>query len=95
MPAWWPWLALAVFVTHLPFFLWRWRQTGEARFFFTSLTFALLVCAYSLQLFAPELRIAEVELHTLFRRLAWACAFVSVSMLVAHQLRLKKKSPSS
>ena len=95
MPTWWPWLALFVFATHLPFFAWRWWRSGEARFAATSLTFALLIVTYALQLFAPDLRIGEVELHVICRWLAWASAVVSIYMLVAHTLRLKTSSPSS
>ena len=93
MPDWWPWLAFAVFVTHLPFFAWRWWQTRERRFGFTVLTFSLLVVSYGSKLFAPELRVGDVTLHALFRFVAWPCAVVSIYLLVAHKVRAKRSSP--
>ena len=93
MPEWWPWLALVVFGTHLPIFALRWWRTGALRYAATSLTFSLLIATYALQLFAPELRIFEVELHIVCRRVAWAAAAVSIGLLVAHSLR-REVSPS-
>ena len=80
-------LALFVFGSHLPFFAWRWWRTRETRYAATSLTFSLLVLAYSLRLFVPDLRVCEVELHEICRRVAWVSAVFGISMLVAHHLR--------
>jgi hypothetical protein len=80
----WPVVLLCVFSTHLPFFAWRWRRTRELRYAATTLTFALLVLTYSLRVFAPDLRIGDVELHKAVRVLAWTAAAVSIGMLVRH-----------
>lgn len=95
MPDWWPKLLLFVFTTHLPFFAWRWRRSGELRHAATTLTFVLLVAAYALRVFAPELRIAEVTLFPLVRRVAWLAAALSVGLLVRHAFlsRARRKSP--
>lgn len=84
---WWPWLALGVFATHLPFFALRWWRTREPRFAATSVTFVLLTCTYSLRLFAPELQLADVKLHQILRVVAWFAASVSICMLVAHKVK--------
>ena len=75
-------LLLAVFATHLPFFVWRYRATGELRHAATSLTFVLLATAYALRLFAPEFEIAGVGVPGTVRRIALLAACVSVSMLL-------------
>ena len=62
MPDWWTPLCLFVFVTHMPFFAWRYRRTGEVRFAATTLTFALLSVTYAVRVFAPELEIAATAL---------------------------------
>ena len=95
MPDWWPTLLLGVFATHLPFFAWRWHRSGELRYAATTVTFVLLVATYGLQVFAPELRIAEVELQPWLRRSAWAAAVLSLGLLARHWLRgLSKRRPT-
>lgn len=91
MPDWWPWLALGVFASHLPFFALRWWRTRAPRFAATTLTFGLLVATYALQLFAPELRIGDRELHEICRRFAWGAAAVSLSLLVTHRIPSKSR----
>ena len=81
MPDWWTPLCLFVFVTHLPFFAWRWRKTGELRFAATSLTFALLSLTYGLRLFAPEATLGATPAWELLRVVAWAAAAVSLTLL--------------
>ena len=80
----WPRVLLLVFSTHLPFFVWRWRTTGERRYAATTLTFALLVITYGLGLFAPQLRIGETPLYQIVRVVAWASAALSIALLVRH-----------
>lgn len=84
MPDWWPRLLLFVFVTHLPFFAWRWRRSGEPRHAATTLTFALLVVAYGLRVFAPGSQVGDVALFPLARSLAWLAAAVSIGLLLRH-----------
>jgi hypothetical protein len=81
-----PTLLLVVFATHLPFFVWRYRRTGEIRFAATALTFSLLVVAYGLRVFAPGVAARGVPLHHLVQVPAWACAAVSIGLLVRHHL---------
>ena len=86
MPDWWPTLLLLVFVTHLPFFAWRWLRTRALRYAATTLTFSLLVATYALRVFAPSLRVGDLVLHEALRVLAWSAAVVSVGLLVRHHL---------
>ncbi|TMA36046.1 MAG: hypothetical protein E6J87_01730 [Deltaproteobacteria bacterium] len=87
----WRQLLLFVFVTHLPFFAWRWRATGERRFAATTLTFALLVITYGLAVFAPQLRIGSAPLFQVVRVVAWLSAAVSIALLIRHHaLRLRR-----
>ena len=87
----WRQLLLFVFVTHLPIFAWRWRTTGERRFAATSITFALLVVAYGIAVFAPELHIGGTPLFQVVRVFAWSSAVVSIALLVRHHaLRLRR-----
>ena len=82
-----------VFVTHLPFFAWRWRATGERRYAATTLTFALLVITYGLALFAPQLHIGDTPLFQVVRVIAWLSAAVSIALLVRHHaVRLRGTS---
>jgi hypothetical protein len=80
----WPRVLLFVFTTHLPFFAWRWRATGERRYAATTLTFALLVVTYGLAVFAPQLRVGDIALYQVVRVVAWASAAVSIGLLVRH-----------
>ena len=82
----WPRVLLFVFTTHLPFFAWRWRATGERRYAATTLTFALLVITYGLAVFAPQLRVGETPLYQIVRVVAWASAAVSIALLVRHHV---------
>lgn len=84
MPAWWPQLCLFVFATHMPFFAWRYRRTGELRFGATALTFALLSIAYALRVFAPDFSVAGVELWQVARIPAWISAAASLALLARH-----------
>jgi uncharacterized membrane protein len=87
----WPVVLLFVFATHLPFFAWRWRATGERRYAATTLTFSLLVVTYALGLFAPELRIGATPLFEVTRVLAWLAAAVSIGLLLRHLARLRAR----
>ena len=80
----WPLVLLFVFTTHLPFFAWRWRATGERRYAATTLTFALLVVTYGLAVFAPELRVGHTPAFQVVRVCAWLSAAVSIGLLVRH-----------
>ena len=80
----WPRVLLFVFATHLPFFAWRWRATGERRYAATTLTFALLVITYGLAVFAPQLRVGDTPLFSIVRVVAWASAALSIGLLVRH-----------
>ena len=89
----WPRVLLFVFTTHLPFFAWRWRATGERRYAATTLTFALLVITYGLAVFAPQLRAGDLPLYQVVRVVAWASAAVSIGLLVRHHAgRLRRSS---
>jgi hypothetical protein len=77
-------LLLVVFATHLPIFAMRWRRSGELRFAATTLTFALLVSAYGLRVFAPDLAVHAAPLHESVRAVALGAAAVSVGLLVRH-----------
>lgn len=80
-------LLLFVFATHLPFFVWRYRRTGQLRFAATSTTFALLCLTYGLRVFAPELSLFGRPAHLLVRPVAWGCATWSLALLARHWLR--------
>ncbi len=95
MPDWWPALLLGVFATHLPFFAWRWRRSGERRHAATTLTFALLVATYGLRVFAPELHVGGVSLFRAVRACAWAAAALSIGLLVRHLLRARRRGEES
>ena len=89
MPAWWPQLGLFVFVTHMPFFAWRWVKTGELRYGATTLTFALLTVTYAIRVFAPELRLGGAEGFALWQWVrvpAWIAAAASLTLLARHRL---------
>jgi hypothetical protein len=86
MSDWWTALCLFVFTTHLPFFVWRWRASGEPRFAATSLTFALLAATYALLMFAPEVALGAVPAWKALRVVAWISAAASIGLLARHQL---------
>jgi hypothetical protein len=88
-----PALLLFVFATHLPFFLWRWKRTGELRYAATSLTFGLLVVVYAFRVLAPQASIHDVAIHRIVRGPALLCAVVSVGLLVRHHARRAARSP--
>ena len=88
----WVLLLFVVFVTHLPFFAWRWRATGERRYAATTLTFALLVITYGLALFAPALSVGHVPLFQVVRVCAWASAALSIGLLVRHHAQRMRSS---
>ena len=89
----WPRVLLFVFTTHLPFFAWRWRTTGERRYAATTLTFALLVVTYGLALFAPQLHVGATPLFQIVRVFAWLSAAVSIALLVRHHaMRLRSRA---
>ena len=87
-------LLLGVFAVHLPFFIWRLRSTGELRYAATSVTFGLLVSAYALRVFAPELHVAGISLHAAVRAVALVSAAVSLSLL-AHRLLFAARKNSA
>ncbi len=83
-------MLFCVFATHLPFFAWRWRVTGERRHAATTLTFSLLVIAYGLAVFAPQLHVGHTPLFQVMRVIAWLSAAVSIGLLVRHHaMRLR------
>lgn len=82
-----PALLLFVFATHLPFFAWRWRRTGELRHAATTLTFALLVVTYALRVFAPQAEWGGRPLHAWARGPALVSAALSIGLLLRHGLR--------
>ncbi len=86
MPDWWPALGLFVFLTHLPFFAWRWRRTGELRFAATTVTFLLLSATYAVRVFAPDVLLGEMALWRWLRVPAWAAAALSLTLLARHGL---------
>ncbi len=79
-----PTLLLCVFLSHLPFFAWRWRRTGELRYAATSLTFGLLSVVYALQVWVPEWSWGGMPLHRLLRIPALGCAALSIGLLLHH-----------
>ena len=84
MPDWMPLLLLFVFVTHLPFFAWRYRRTREIRYAATTLTFALLVILYALRVFAADAALGGVPLYAHVRVPAWISAAISIGLLLRH-----------
>jgi hypothetical protein len=88
----WPRVLLFVFTTHLPFFAWRWRATGERRYAATTLTFSLLVITYGLAVFAPDLQVADMPLYQVVRVFAWLSAAVSIALLVRHHAQRRRSS---
>ena len=84
---WVPVLLLAVFVTHLPYFVWRYWKTRELRFAATSLTFALLVVTYALRVVVPEASAGGRPLYAWVRIPAWIAAAFSIALLARHGLR--------
>jgi hypothetical protein len=93
VPDWTPSLLLFVFATHLPFFLWRWKRTGESRYAATSLTFALLVVVYAFRVLAPQATIADVAVHRIVRGPALLSAVVSIGLLIRHHARRAARGP--
>jgi hypothetical protein len=93
MPEWTPQLLLLVFMTHLPFFAWRWARTREIRYAATTLTFFLLCIVYALRVFAPEARIGGVPGYAVLRVAAWSAAAVSIGLLLRHHLRGLRTPP--
>ena len=87
MPEWTPQLLLFVFVTHMPFFAWRWRRTGEVRYAATTLTFGLLVITYTLLVFAPDAQWFAAPAYMWVRIPAWISALVSSGLFMNHVLR--------
>ena len=79
-----PAVFLLVFATHLPWFAWRWRKTGEARFAATTVTFVLLTLTYALRVFAPEAQAWGHPLWTLARVPAWTAAAISLFLAGRH-----------
>ncbi len=77
-------LLLFVFATHLPFFLWKYKQTGQPRFAATSVTFALLTLTYGVRLFAPEATLGDTPLYMWIRIPAWIAATLSIGLLIRH-----------
>ncbi len=93
MSDWWPKLCLFVFVTHLPFFLWRYWKTREPRFGATSATFALLCVTYVLLVFAPGLHVGGAPLWKWVRVPTLLSAVVSIGLLVRHHvLRMRSRT---
>jgi hypothetical protein len=85
-------LLLVVFTTHLPFFWWRYVRTREIRYAATSLTFALLVLAWGLRVFAPAASVGGVALHRIARVPALASALLSVGLLLRHHARRLRRA---
>ena len=90
-----PEVLLAVFVTHMPFFAWRYHRTGELRYGATAFTFLLLAVTYALRVFAPEADLGGVALHRIVRAPALLAAAVSVSLLLRHHLRRARNRADS
>jgi hypothetical protein len=91
VPDWTPQLLLFVFVSHMPFFAWRWRRSGELRHAATALTFALLSLAYALQVFEPDWSWRGSPLYRQARIPALLSAALSIGMLIRHHLaRLRR-----
>ena len=88
-------LLLAVFVTHLPFFIWRYRSTGERRYAATSVTFGLLVATYALRVFAPGFQLAGVALHSVLRPVALVSAVLSISLLARHLVVTRRRKAAA
>ena len=95
MPDWWPILLLFVFATHGPFFAWRWRRTGEARFLATSITFALLALTYALRVFAEDESFRGISLFWWVRVPAWLSAVFSIGLFLRHQISRRKQRQAS
>ena len=87
MPHWFPELLLFVFVTHMPFFVWRWWRTRELRYAATALTFALLSVTYALRVFAPAVEWGGMPLYTWLRIPAWISAVLSIGLLLRHLVK--------
>jgi hypothetical protein len=86
MPDWMPALFLFVFVTHMPFFAWRYRKTREIRHAATALTFALLAIVYALRVFAQGATCGGVPLYRTVQVPAWISAAISIGLLLRHHL---------
>jgi hypothetical protein len=81
-----PAILLCVFVTHLPLFAWQYQRTRELRFAAATLAFVLLVIAYALRVFAPELAWHGRPLYQEVRGVAWLAAGISIGLLLLHHL---------
>jgi len=79
-----PPVLLFVFVTHMPFFAWRYYKTREFRHAATALTFALLAVAYAVRVFAPAAEIGGMSWFSVLRIPAWGAASVSLTLLAHH-----------
>ncbi len=86
-------LLLFVFVTHMPFFAWRYYKTRELRYAATTVTFALLVLTYGLRMFAPGIAVSDVPLYVYVRVPAWISAVFSVGLLLRHAIRPMMRRP--
>ena len=87
-----PPLLLFVFATHMPFFVWRYRRTGEQRHAATALTFALLAITYALRVFAADARCGGIPLYAYVRVPAWAAAALSIGLLLRHHAPRLRRS---
>lgn len=88
MPDWLIASLLVVFSVHLAAFVRLGLKRRERYYIAVSLTFALLVLAFGLRLAAPELRVGDIPLHWMARRLAWASAAVSIGWLLIRRFKL-------
>ena len=86
-------LLLFVFVTHTPFFAWRYYRTREFRYAATTFTFALLVLTYGLWVFTPDVVVNGVPLYMYVRVPAWISAAFSVGLLLRHAFQSIQRSP--
>ena len=87
MPRWLVSALLVVFAVHLVAFGRLAAKRRELRFVVVTVTFALLVIAFSLRLWAPRLTLGGVALYWFPRVAAWISAAVSLALYVRHRRR--------
>lgn len=85
---------LVVFAIHLVVFARLYLRRRQLRHGAATLTFALLVSAFSLRLWAEEWAVAGIPTHFVVRVAAWMAAGVSIPLFIRH-LWARRRGPRS
>ena len=78
---------LGLFAIHLAAFVVLGVKRQEPYYLALVVTFSLLCAVFATRLFAPDFRIADVELDVVLRYTAWVSAAISISWTLVRALR--------